>query len=155
MTQQEIEQTVDRYKESAPVKVVALAKELGIEVRKTNQWDNDTSGAIVKDANDRHTIWTNAKHPENRRRFTIAHEIAHFVLHRDVIGDGVRDDALFRSELGGILERQANAYAADLLMPWPLVEQCILGGAASIEELAASLRVSKTAMSIRLGIPWE
>ena len=155
MTQIEIERTVDRFKETGPVRVVALARALGINVKKTNQWDDATSGAIVKGADGAFTIWTNAKHSENRRRFTVAHEIAHFVLHRDAIGDGVHDDALFRSGLGGLLESQANRYAADLLMPWELVEKCIANGAGSIEELAASLRVSKTAMSIRLGIPWE
>ncbi len=155
MTQVEIERLVKRFKQSAPVDVVTLARALGINVMKTQQWDDSTSGAIVHDGDGRFTIWTNAKHAECRRRFTIAHEIAHFVLHRDAIGDGIRDDALFRSRLGGLLERQANRYAANLLMPSPLIKECIEDGAASIAELAAALRVSKTAMSIRLGVPWE
>ena len=155
MTQVEIESIVERFKKSVPVDVVALARALDIEVMKTWQWDDSTSGAIVRDTDGRFTIWTNAKHAENRRRFTIAHEIAHFVLHRDAIGDGIQDDALYRSTLGGLLERQANRYAAALLMPSPLIKQCVEDGATTIAGLAAALRVSKTAMSIRLGVPWE
>lgn len=155
MTQLEIERTVEKYKESCPTKVVALARELGIRVKRTNQWNDSVCGAIVKDPDGKFTIWTNGKHHENRRRFTVAHELAHFVLHRDAIGDGIEDDALFRSSLGGLIERQANAYAAELLMPMEQVQNCIKDGASSIEQLAACMRVSKTAMSIRLGIPWE
>ena len=155
MTQIEIEELVSGFKQSAPVRVVALARELGLRVMRTNQWDLTVSGAIVGNQDGAFTVWTNARHPEIRRRFTIAHEVAHYVLRRDAIGDGIRDDALFRSSLGGILERQASSYAADLLMPWNLVNQCFDEGADSIEKLAAALRVSKTAMSIRLGIPWE
>lgn len=155
MTQLEIERTVEKHKESCPIKVVALARELGIRVKRTSQWDDSICGAIFKDSDGRFTIWTNAKHHENRRRFTVAHELAHFVLHRDAIGDGIEDDALFRSSLGGLIERQANAYAAELLMPMKQVQNCIKEGASSIEQLAACMRVSKTAMSIRLGIPWE
>lgn len=155
MSQVDIEKTVERYKKSMPVKVGTLARELGMRVMKTEQWDDTVSGAIVRGDDDAFTIWTNAKHAETRRRFTIAHEIAHFVLHRDLIGDGIRDDALYRSSLGGILETQANRFAADLLMPWPLVRRCFASGYSTIEEVAAALRVSRTAMSIRLGVPWE
>ena len=155
MTQVEIEELVSEFKQSTPVRGVALARELGLRVKRTKQWDLSVSGAIVRDQDGALTVWTNAKHPETRRRFTIAHEVVHFVRHRDAIGDGIRDDALFRSSLGGILERQANSYATDLLMPWNLVNQCFDEGTDSIEKLAAALRVSKTAMSIRLGIPWE
>lgn len=155
MTQVEMEELVSDFRKTAPVRVVTLARALGLGVKRTRQWDLTVSGAIVRDRDGGFTVWTNAKHPENRRRYTIAHEIAHYVLHRDLLGDGIRDDALFRSSLGGILERQANSYAADLLMPQRLINQCFDAGADSIEELAAALRVSKTAMSIRLGIPWE
>ena len=155
MTQLEVERTVERHKKDCPLKIATLARDLGVGVKRTDQWDDSVCGAIVKDSNDKYTIWTNGKHPQNRRRFTVAHEIAHFVLHRDAIGDGIKDDVLFRSSLGGLIEAQANRYAAELLMPDEHIEKCIKDGASSIAELAACMRVSKTAMSIRLGVPWE
>ena len=57
-----------------------------------------------------------------RRRFTIAHEIAHFLLHRDKIGDQLSDDAMYRSSLSSDDERAANRLAADILMPMGLIQ---------------------------------
>lgn len=150
--QRQIDEIVSRYKRSIPVKVVKLGRELGLEVRTTSRWNDQVSGGIVRKGNT-YTIWTNKKHPIHRRRFTIAHEIGHFVLHRDFIGDGVHDDALFRSSLGGSLETEANKFAADLLMPKIAVFQEIAKGASTIEELAEIFQVSNAAMSIRLGVP--
>src|SRR3546814_7195870 len=59
-------------------------------------------------------IYVNGSHPRVRRRFSIAHEIAHFALHRNLIGDGVTDDAMYRSNLSSAVEVQANRMAADI-----------------------------------------
>ena len=152
--QHKIEQIVEYHQRKVPVKVVALANALGIRVKRTSQWPDEICGAIVS-KDKRFTIWTNANHPATRRRFTIAHEIGHYVLHREHIGDGIRDDAMFRSKLNSLLESAANRYAAGLLMPWPLVVDAMEDGLDSIEKLATHFQVSKTAMSIRLGFPWE
>ncbi|HEY0522277.1 MAG TPA: ImmA/IrrE family metallo-endopeptidase, partial [Stellaceae bacterium] len=82
--------------------------------------------------------------------FTLAHEIAHFILHRDLIEDGVSDDTMYRSkELSGYHEVQANRMAADILMPVMLVKR-----AAELQSnpdlLARVFRVSPAAMKIRL-----
>jgi hypothetical protein len=84
---------------------------------------------------------------ERRRRFTIAHEIGHFVLH----------PARLRPERGGVVteamrfeEREADAFAAALLMPEPLVRQAIAEQGASTELLADRFQVSGKAMEIRL-----
>lgn len=50
------------------------------------------------------------------KRFTIAHEIAHLLLHRPILREGVTDDVLYRSpHLGGTQETEANKMAADIL----------------------------------------
>ena len=149
-----IDRIVESHQRKVPVMVVPLANELGIRVRRTHKWNDNICGAIVNQ-NGWYTIWTNAKHHLNRRRFTVAHELAHYILHRDLIGDGVYDDAMFRSGLSGKVEREANRYAANLLMPWPLIRKCMKEGLNSVEDLAARFRVSRTAMSIQLGFPWE
>lgn len=155
MTLVEIEKIVQKYQKKPPIRVFDLARALGIKVFKAHDWENDVSGLIKKKWDGNYVIMTNAKHPTVRRRFTVAHEIAHFALHRDLVGDGIADDALYRSGLGGSIERQANNYAANLLMPWHLITSELEKGINSIEELAEKFKVSKTAMSIRLGIPWE
>ena len=151
----EIDKIVQEHQKSAPVKIFDLARTMGIKVRKSSSLGDEISGLIRKNSDGSYTIITNADHPITRRRFTVAHEIAHFALHRDLVGNGVADDALYRSGLSGSLERQANNYAANLLMPWHLINNAVEEGANSIEELAEKLKVSRTAMSIRLGIPWE
>ena len=141
------------------VETVPLAKELGLEVYRVKGWPDDLSGMIKKDPDkggkSGYAIFVNANHPETRRRFTIAHEIAHFVLHRDLIGDGIVDDGLYRSALSNPREIEANKMAADILMPRHLINEYISGGTTTVEGLAEKLNVSKSAMSIRLGVPYE
>ena len=43
-------------------------------------FEDDVSGAIIKDDNSNsYSIYANRKHPRNRRRFTFAHEIGHYI----------------------------------------------------------------------------
>jgi len=146
-----------RAQASAPVNVDGLAEDLGLAVRKT--WlDDDISGEIVR-AQDRYEVNLNARDAETRQRFTLAHEIGHFLYHRDLIGDGLDDDRAYRStnkgryfntRIGPTHETEANKFAANLLMPWPLIEEMQALGL-SRKQMAARLKVSEHAMAIRLG----
>lgn len=97
-----------------------------------------------------YTIHVNIEDSPPRQRFTIAHEIAHYILHRDLIGDGITDDPLYRSSLGQWYERQANKMAADILMPHQLVRSVYRGGVRGLAPLARAFDVSMDAMRIRL-----
>lgn len=140
-----------------PVDLIAIARDLDLSIFRANNWSNDLSGMIRKapDNPEHYNIYVNAKHHENRRRFTIAHEMAHFILHRDLIGDGIVDDALYRSKLSNNIEAQANRQAADILMPFHLINPLIDAGVTDIQELADHFNVSANAISIRLGVPYE
>lgn len=153
-TKEEIEEIIQSFQEEAPIKVFDLARALGLEVYRTSKLPKDVSGCIHKEENGSYVIFTNKNHHINRRRFTAAHEIAHYILHRDLIEDGmIVDDTLYRSRLSGPLEKEANRYAARLLMPRHLILKVIREGVDSIAELADKFRVSEAAMSIRTGIP--
>ena len=76
--------------------------------------------------------------------------IAHFVLHRDLIGDGIVDDAMYRSKKGDEIERQANAYAATILMPAPLVIAKFRAGEKSFAGIAMAFEVSSEVAHIRM-----
>ena len=76
-----------------------------------------------------------------------------YFLHKEHIGDGITDDALYRSRLGGGIEAQANRFAADLLIPNDLVKKFTKQGIDTVEALARKFNVSETAMAIKLGIP--
>lgn len=158
-TTEKLMEIISGHQKQAPVRVVDIAHEMGIKVYKSNIWPDHISGLIRKDnkrgGESGYAIFTNARHLKERRRFTIAHELGHYVLHYDKIGDGITDDALYRSKLGNPFERQANRFAANLLMPWSLVIESIRLGLDSVEELAKKFEVSRSAMSIRLEVPFE
>lgn len=148
---------VQRHQIAAPVQTVALANELGLRVWHVPNWPDDLSGKIVKSTDQGgpsgYAIYVNGGHHVNRRRFTNAHEIAHFILHSESIGDGIVDDGLYRSRLSNAMEAQANTLAADILMPRLLLNQQIANGKTSVKELAQIFQVSESAMSIRVGAP--
>lgn len=147
---------IKRHQANPPVHVVPIAEEFGIGVFKAKGWTDDLSGMIKKRASgDGYDIYVNANHHEHRRRFTIAHELGHFLLHRDRIGNGIVDDVLYRSVLSNALEAQANKMAAAILMPWHLLDPLLGGGITDIRKLAQMFLVSESAMSIRLGVPYE
>lgn len=147
-----------RRRRKAPVPVQAVALDLGIKVY-VGGWEDPISGLIQRDpklgGRSGYAIIVNNSHSDVRQRFTIAHEIGHYVYHRESIGDGITDDALYRSHLGGAMETHANRFAAWLLMPWNLIVREVERGADSVERLAEIFRVSKSAMSIRLQVPFE
>jgi hypothetical protein len=102
------------------------------------------------------TILINASEHPRRSRFTIAHEIGHFLLHKDIASQYGRivDDAHYRSEqISDFRESEANRFAADLLMPWPQIKAHIdRPDITSVEQMADLFQVSKIAMAIRLGV---
>jgi sirohydrochlorin ferrochelatase len=153
-------EVIKRHQARAPVRVVELAVDLGLSVYAVPNWDDNISGMIKRDAErggrTGFAIYVNGKHARVRRRFTIAHEIAHFILHQGLIGDGIVEDALLRATgLTNSIERQANTMAANILMPWHLIEPEIATGR-SIESLAAMLEVSRDAISYRvLGLSYD
>lgn len=132
-----------------PVNPLALAQRLGIAVRDA-QLPPDQSGMIVMHDGEGATITLNARDHENRRRFTCAHEIGHYVRRGDV---GTRTFVDHRDTLAGLgvdsEEIYANQFAAAILMPAHLVQQFRDQGL-SAEQMAVQFRTSVQAMNLRL-----
>jgi hypothetical protein len=150
-------QVIARHQRHAPVDVVRIAEELGINVWEMEQMSPDVSGKLCLDplngGDSGFSIVVRKADLPARKRFTVAHELAHFVLHRRQFGNGVTDDALYRSGLTNRQEAEANRLAAEILMPYPLIESLMKRGFRTASALAEQLRVSKTAIGIRLGLP--
>lgn len=155
----EADRIISAHQKSAPVQTIDIAEALGIKVYKVGNWPDNISAMIRRDDErggaSGYAIYVNDKHPRVRRRFSIAHEIAHFALHRSLIGDGITDDAMYRSNMSNAVEAQANRMAADILMPWHLIRQATESGLNTVEALAKHFDVSKSTMSIQLGVPYE
>jgi hypothetical protein len=148
---------IERYQVMPPINILALTHAFGLKVFEVFNWDNNLSGKIISDeecgSSSGYAIYVNGNHPHVRKRFTIAHELAHFIYHKDLIGDGIVDDALYRSGLSNAQESMANSLAADILMPMQLLSREINNGCKAIEDLARKFEVSQAAMAIRLGSP--
>jgi hypothetical protein len=150
-------QIIAKYQSQAPVDVVAIAIDLGVNVWAMTMSDS-ISGKIFRDpingGRAGFSIAVNSLHSFVRQRFTVAHEIAHFILHRQKLESGdLVDDAMYRSGLSNKEETAANRFAADILMPLPLIRALVEAGIRDPRNLAAKLQVSLPAMKIRLGIP--
>lgn len=141
---------------SLPIDVQELAKKIGIkEIIPVSAWPDNISGGI-KVENDDFIIGYNANHSEVRQRFTIAHELGHYILHRKQILENGRiiDYALYRSNISNEMEVQANRMAADILMPSKRVADYLRENndkaQTTIDALASKFGVSKIAMAIRM-----
>lgn len=151
-------QTISAHFGVPPVPIGKIASDLGLVI-KVSSLAPGISGEIRPDpmgAKSGFIIRVNRDEAKTRQRFTIAHEIAHFLLHRHLIKDGLSDDVLYRSTLSNRLEAEANRLAADLLMPWNLINKWMeqFPGKsidAYSDPLADFLQVSKVAMEVRLG----
>jgi IrrE N-terminal-like domain len=152
----QINEILKRFQAEAPVDVKGLAGALGVNVWELHSLPPSISGKIWKDerngGSSGFSIGVNASEPFVRKRFTVAHEIAHFLLHRNLITNELLEDTMYRG-LGGREEAQANKLAADILMPYPLINRLMANGLTDVDALASLLQVSGIAMRIRLGIP--
>ena len=94
-------------------------------------------------------ISVNRGHHVNRQRFTLAHELAHYVLHKSE-SESFTDTVFFRGASVNNFEYAANEFAAKLLMPEDKVREVVRGGTNNIKDLAESFGVSVAAMLYRV-----
>lgn len=114
------------------------------------------AGALVRNPNDAAEwgIFYDGSARHERRRFTIAHELGHFVLHRDRQTDFNCDktSVFSGSEAMAAIEREANVFASNLLMPGDVFGKCIDGTHIDLHllsGLAKQFEVSFEALCIR------
>ena len=110
-------------KAQSPVPVRELVRLLDIRLD-ASAMEPSQSAYIKKHEDGSFTIGVNTTEGDQRQRFSIAHELGHYYLHRDLLpAGGVHADRLFGGGVNpsGVLtprhETQANQFAADLLMP--------------------------------------
>ena len=144
---------LDLHSSQAPVNLQAIANDLGVNILHADLGE-DIAGVVRKDlmfgGSSGYLILVNSRDGTNRQRFTIAHELAHFLLHKEYIGDGIKENALYRSNLSNSMERQANRLAANILMPRILVDKLMSQYKGDITLVAKKLQVSQEALKILL-----
>lgn len=150
-----------KYGSTIPIDVYAIAEGEGVHVEEVDLEPNVSGFLVLKE--DEVVIGVNKNHHPYRKRFTIAHELGHHLIHGAMAASNVMTEegelVFFRdqaSESGEIeQERQANQFAADLLMPKDLLKTLVptkirMTDETSIRKLAVKFDVSFAAMSFRL-----
>jgi len=167
MARQNLEERAERtlrdtesYRLPVPIHLVAQRLNLTLEAAALG---DKVSGMLVVQG-DQGAIGYNSAHARVRQRFTISHEIAHYLLHARRSGKAQlfidRHVAFRRDEQSSTgvnrEEIEANQLGAALLMPRGLVQQEVrsqnldLDDNEAIELLAKRFQVSTAAMSNRL-----
>ena len=132
-----------------------LVKKLGgkISIGHTSQEDVH-SGSILVDKDAKFEIFISPFTSIERDRFTIAHELGHFFLHDPNVREKMGNNEIFRAtryvDLDDkdqqVAEREANWFAASLLMPEEKFKQIYKKGTVDAE---LEFQVSTSAVNIR------
>lgn len=109
-----------------------------------------TESGYFRSQSGHYTIGINAKHHKKRQRFTLAHELGHYCLHRGKNDVAFEDEVLYRIENSSSIEYAANEFAARLLIPQDRLEKKIEDGMTDLAELADYFEVSQDAMRYRV-----
>lgn len=111
--------------------------------------DNDVSGEL-KYAEGKWLMIININHSKVRQRFTMGHELGHYIYHRRENSQFV--DTLFyrQNELKSSIEYMADEFAASILMPEDFIKDFIRKGINTVAKLASTFNVSNEAMTYRL-----
>jgi Zn-dependent peptidase ImmA (M78 family) len=133
-----------------PVDPVAIARTAGLRVLDA-ELDEKTLGALVKNPQQDPIILLNRHDGDNRKRFTCAHELGHFVRRSEEEDEYTTVD--LRNPLSAAgqdsEEIYANEFAAALLMPEDEVRSFVEAGMDDLE-MAIRFKVSREAMQHRL-----
>jgi Zn-dependent peptidase ImmA (M78 family) len=147
----DLEQINITKKNNGLIDVHKIAESLSIKIV-PHQFSDGISGVFYKKGKELF-LGVHSEDFPTRQRFTIAHEIGHYTLHADDLlhFDKNVEQMFFRTEfLSSIEEREANIFAAEILMPELLVEKCMQRNIDSVEEMAEYFKVSTLAMNYRL-----
>lgn len=146
---------VEQFLAEYPVKLGAMAAALGVKVLRSTL-PRGISGQIGQEEGV-FFIRINRHEAKHRQRFTLAHEVAHYLLHRHKIIDdgGWSENVLLRSGQPANIEFEANRLASDLIIPSGLLEAVTAeyNGPLTdeaIDDLSSKFGVSRMAMEIKL-----
>ncbi len=151
-----------------PIDIKEIIKYLSINYSTKPNFKKIKLDGMISIENNEPTIWSNPMKTsiKERVRFTLAHELGHFMLHIAPTNDlstvrAIEDEEIsyYRDDNWDKTEMEANNFASQLLMPSTMItakatkivtENPNLSKAEIIEELSNIFAVSTTAMTYRL-----
>lgn len=141
----------ENYISEPPVAPIEIAQNYGIKVLFADFSEGDVADVSGFYDLNGSAIYVNRAEPARRQTFTIAHELGHALLHRDIFVRHPEEyKVLLRAPIGSErdpLEQEANAFAAHLLVPGDFLER--YSKIASNSELARLFNVSEDVIRFR------
>ncbi len=147
---------------SVPVNIFKLIEKLDIELTQLDLGEDISGVLVVKNGKGRIGYSGGI---ETRNRFTLAHEVGHYMLHNDNENELFVDNVkvMYRKQAATRAEKkqemEANSFGAALLMPEKLLKEkfhelnddlFLCEDEDIIEKLSDTFRVSSIAMTYRL-----
>lgn len=108
-----VEKLMRKYDTNDPFQLAACLNIVVQRVRLGNTWGYYVSYRRLK------AVHINCELPETLQRYTCAHELGHAILHKGVPTPFLKRHTLFSVDK---IERQANTFAVELLMPDALMK---------------------------------
>lgn len=152
---------ISRHSDETPFPIYRAMEECGLDYA-LRPLPEIVSGVMKRREDGGYSAIINNRHPLARQRFTAAHQLGHFIYHRDILNEGTVDSINYRSLtespnhnalLLPVHEGQANSFAANVLMSAQVIEKLRKAGFHSTKELADKLGVAHGLMALRLGVP--
>jgi len=156
--------TYNYTKVTLPVEIRQIMADKNIIVKDVDLPDN-ISG-VLDTRGDHPIVLVQKDHGKERKRFTLAHELGHFILNSSPRGVHLDRYTFFRSNLSSIgtdiEEKKANRFAAELLMPsdilWEVLSEDMHDlidaeeeeSLEALKELAKKFEVSVAALTIKI-----
>ena len=127
-----------------PINILELSTTLGIEVYNP-YFSTKIEGWI--EYNEKETvfeIFLNPQYPAIKQRYTLAHEISHFLFHKDeIVKQGQLDRGYLAKGFFDVREWQANLFASELLIPTDMIEEDIDGDVDLLSEKNLMVHIAK------------
>jgi len=141
----------DNYVISPPIDIFDIANSYGFQINELDFGEeyNKVAGFITPK---KRVIYINKNDSENRKKFSIAHELGHWLLHKKELETMPEKYAiLLRIPLGQTendpIEKEANCFAANLLVPKDMLDK---HKGKDINEIAEIFAVSKDVIGFRM-----
>ncbi len=147
------------YELKLPIDVNEIIAILGIPIEKKPDFRKSKVTGSISMIEGSPKIWINPmmNQTKERERFTLAHELGHFMLH---IAPSFKDEYISddniewnRDSNWDVKEMEANRFAAELLMPLEQVQQefeVLDTSSKKVEKLSEIFNVSRQALQFRL-----
>ncbi|MDP4011407.1 MAG: ImmA/IrrE family metallo-endopeptidase [Candidatus Roizmanbacteria bacterium] len=150
--QQKAEELLNKYELSEPpIRIEDIIKGEGLSVFEVDfKSNNDLVSGFID--HDESTIYVNKYEKDDRQAFTLAHELGHWLLHKDDLkGDSdiaimYRKTDITRNK--DPREKEANCFAANLLVPKKMLDKYV--HKYSLPQLAQIFGVSEQVITYRL-----